>query len=230
MTSLRLTAAATLSSLVVVHGVPASAQTASGGIISATVSAAKIEDGTSASIAGSIGYRFNPIVTLGVELMIVPSLVSDLPDIPTPLSVSGLDAAVFPFPVITAGSDGGHATIFTTHLRLTIPNRSRRMSPYVTAGAGVGSVVDNLRYTIIYPPIILAAGPAGQPVVYPAPLPPRNESITRTTTDFAATFGGGIGFITGEHWSLDVDARYIGIFGERDVRIGRYGGGITFRF
>jgi hypothetical protein len=227
MTSLRLTAAAALSLLVVVHSVPASAQTASGGIVSGTVSATKIEDGTSASIAGSIGYRFNPIVTLGVELMVVPSLVSDIPDIPTPLGAS-FDAVVFPLPVITAGRDRGHATIFTTHLRLTIPTRSRRMSPYVTAGAGVGSVVDHLRYTITYPPIILA-GQGGPPVVSSTTLAPFSE-ITRTTTDFAATFGGGVSFITGDQWSLDADARYIEIFGERDVRIGRYGGSISFRF
>jgi len=115
MTSLRVTAAAMLSLLAVVHSAPASAQTTNGGFASATVSAVSIEDGASA---------------------------------------------------------------------------------------------------VIFPPI----------------LTPRTESIPRTTTDFAATFGGGGSFLAGDHWSFDVDARYIGVFGERDAQIGRYGGGITYRF
>jgi hypothetical protein len=233
MTSWRFTAAA-LSWLAVGHSAPVSAQTPNGGIASATVSATRIEDGTSASIAGAIGYRFNPIVALGLELMAVPSLTPDSPEIATPLSALAFDGVafpspgVFPSPVIAVGSDGGHATIFTTHLRLTIPTRSRRLSPYLIAGAGVGTVTDKLRYTISYPPILLTL--SGQPLVYPTIFPPRSESIARTTTDFAATFGGGISFLTSDHWSLDVDARYIGIFSNRDVRIGRYGGGIMYRF
>jgi len=152
MTSLRATAVAALTSLVVVHSAPASAQSSNGGIASATVSAMSIEDGTSASI----------------------------------------DGVSFPSPAIRVGSDGGHATIFTTNLRLTIPTRSRRISPYLVGGAGVGTVTENLQYTITYPPITFT-GVAGSPVIFPPPFPLRTESITRTTTDFAATFGGGVG-------------------------------------
>jgi len=228
MTSLRVIAAAMLL-LAAVHSAPASAQTSNGGIASATVSAVSIEDGASASIAGAIGYRFNPVVALGVELMLVPRLTPDVHQIPIPLGTFEFDGISFPSPAITTGDDGGHATIFTTNLRLTIPTRSRRLSPYLIGGAGVGTVTDNLRYTFIYPAFILT-GPAAQPVIFP-PLPlPRTESIARTTTDFAATFGGGVSFLTSDHWSFDVDARYIGIFGTRDAQIGRYGGGITYRF
>jgi hypothetical protein len=224
------TAFAVAAALSVLVAAPVSAQTNSGGIASAAVSAMSIEDGTRASIAGAIGYRFNPIVSLGVELTVVPSLTPDIPEFPTPLSaLSYVDGISFPTPVITIESDGGHASIFTANLRLTIPTRSRRISPYLIAGAGVGTVTDKLRYTIVYPPIRLTA-PAGATVIFPAPFPPQTESITNTTTDFAAAFGGGVGFLANDHWSFDVDARYIGIFGWRDLRIGRYGGGITYRF
>jgi len=230
MTSFRVTAAAILSLLAVVHSEPASAQTPNGGIASAAVSAVSIEDGVSASISGAIGYRFNPVVALGVELMFVPRLTPDARQTPIPLGAFGFEGISFPSPAITTGNEaGGHATIFTTNLRLTIPTRSRRLSPYLIGGGGVGTVTDNLHYTFIYPAVVLT-GPAAQPVIFPPILPPRTESITRTTTDFAATFGGGVSFLTSDHWSFDVDARYIGIFGERDAQIGRYGGGITYRF
>ena len=219
-----------LSLLAAVHSAPASAQATNGGIASATVSAVSIEDGASASIAGAIGYRFNPVVSLGVELMFVPRLTPDVPGIPIPLGTFEFEGISFPSPAITAGNEaGGHATIFTTNLRLTIPTRSRRLSPYLIGGAGVGTVTDNLQYTFIYPPFILT-GAAVQPVIFPPILPPRAESITRTTTDFVATFGGGVSFLTNDHWSFDADARYITIFGGRDAQIGRYGGGITYRF
>src|SRR6476659_2947922 len=113
MRSLRLTTTAALSSLVVAHSAVAFAQTTAGGIASATVSAVRIEDGTSASIAGALGYRFNSIVSLGVELMAVPNLTPELPDIPTPLGALGFESVVFPAPTVKVDSDGGHATIFT---------------------------------------------------------------------------------------------------------------------
>jgi hypothetical protein len=42
--------------------------------------------------------------------------------------------------------------------------------------------------------------------------------------------GGGVSFLTNDRWSFDVDARYVGIFGQRDAQIGRFGGGVTYRF
>src|SRR6185503_6331145 len=82
MTSSRVTVVAALSLLAAIHSAPASAQPGYGGIASATVSAMTIEDGTSASIAGAIGYRFNPIVTLGVELMFVPRVTPETRAVP----------------------------------------------------------------------------------------------------------------------------------------------------
>ena len=61
-------------------------------------------------------------------------------------------------------------------------------------------------------------------------LTPRTEPLTLRSRDFAVVMGGGIGFGLGDRWSLDVDARYIGILGDRDDQIGRIGGGVTYRF
>ena len=44
------------------------------------------------------------------------------------------------------------------------------------------------------------------------------------------TLGGGVGVLVSDRWSMDADARYIGVAGERDIHTGRYGAGITFRF
>src|SRR5688572_30749421 len=80
MASFRMTAVVALSVLAVA---PASAQTGAGGLASVTVSALTIEHDTNVSIAASIGYRFNPIAALGIELTFVPSFKPRVPDFPT---------------------------------------------------------------------------------------------------------------------------------------------------
>jgi hypothetical protein len=56
------------------------------------------------------------------------------------------------------------------------------------------------------------------------------QPITWTTTEFVGTLGGGITVLTRPHWSMDIDARYVGFFGNRERHPGRYGGGVTYRF
>jgi hypothetical protein len=222
---MRVTAAAVLGLLL---AAPASAQTNAGGIASANVSAVQIGEGTSASIAATIGYRFTPIVSVGIELMFVPRIKPDIPDVVTPLEGMAFEGVLFPSPAITVDNEHGHATIFMTNVRLTIPTRSRRLSPYLIGGAGVGSVTDKFEYTISYPPPIFFAGaPAG---IVTSLIPIRRQTISRTSADFATTLGGGVGFAAGRKWSLDVEARYLGILGARNVETGRFGGGMTYRF
>jgi hypothetical protein len=226
MSSTRVLAGAA-SALLVAASV--SAQTSSGGIASAHVAAVKIGEETSASIAASVGYRFTPVVAVSAELMFVPSVKLENRDIVTPLESVAFENVLFPSPIVTADDASGHATIFITDVRLTIPTRSRRVSPYLSGGAGVGTVTDKFQYTISYPPPIFLAG-TGVPAGLVTIIPTRRETVSRTTTDFAATLGGGVSFATGRNWSVDVEARYLGIFGPRDIRTGRYGGGITYRF
>ena len=42
--------------------------------------------------------------------------------------------------------------------------------------------------------------------------------------------GGGVSLRATDRWWFDVDARYFGVLGDRDLQVGRYGGGVTFRF
>jgi hypothetical protein len=227
MASFRMTAVAALSVLIVA---PVSAQPGAGGLASVTASALTIEHDTTASIAASIGYRLNPIAAIGIELTFVPSFRPQLPDFPTILNqgvslAGGVSPLIFPPPEFNIEAREGRATIFTGNLRLTIPTGSPRLSPYLVGGAGVGNVRDELGYTIRYPPILRPAVVTGIVV-----FPPITETIRRTTTDFAMTFGGGVSVLVSDGWSIDGDVRYLGVTGGRDIHSGRYGAGITFRF
>ena len=209
----------------------ASAQTGQSAFAGVVVSATTIEDGVSPSITGGIGYQLNSIIGLGFELTFVPRLRPGVPDDPDDRYVQPVFASIggfpYPSPIVTYGPDEGHATIFTTNVRLTIPTRSRRLSPYLVGGAGVGNVRDTIEFSVTYPPILLPA--FERIVLVPEPAPFR-ESLSVVTTAFAATLGGGLSILTSDHWSIDVDARYVAIFGNRDLQIGRYGAGITYRF
>ena len=206
----------------------ASAQTRQSAFANVAVSAMSIEDGVSPSVTGGIGYQLNSIIGLGFELTFVPQFSPEVPDDryvqPVFANIGGFP---YPSPIVTYGPDEGHATIFTTNVRLTIPTRSRRLSPYLVGGAGVGNVRDTIEFSVTYPPILLPA--FERIVVVPEPAPFR-ESFSIVTTGFAATLGGGLSILTNDHWSIDVDSRYVAIFGSRDLQIGRYGGGITYRF
>ncbi len=194
------------------------AQSGRGGFASVEGSAATIEDGTRAAFTAGIGYRVTPIVGICMELTFVPTIEAELPAV-VPLETSSVVGIPIPVPTLSFARDGGRATIFTADLRLDVPTRSSRVVPYLVGGAGVGSLTDRWRETIGYP-IAIAN------VV----IPTVTERLSRTTNGFAVTLGGGISIRVGAHLSLDGDLRYIGLLGDRDLRIGRFGGGITYRF
>ena len=220
MASFRIAVAATLSLLI---SAPVSAQSNAGGLASVAVSGMAAEEDIRAAVAVSIGYRFNPIVALTIEMTFVPSYTPDVPDFPTilggPVLAAESGLSIFPVPRINIEAEGGRATFFTGNVRLTIPTPSTRFAPYLVGGGGVGNVTDEYRYT--YGPYPLGFGLFA---------PVFTETIRRTTTDFAMTLGGGLGIRLSDRWSVDVDARYMGVAGERDINTGRYGAGITFRF
>jgi opacity protein-like surface antigen len=216
---------------------PVHAQGTQGGLASITVAAAAIEQGTSTALTAGIGYRFNSSVGLGIELTRIPRLEPDIPENEIYASTaSSLNGYIVPVPTVRYEGGGGHATIFTANLRLELPRSLHRVLPYLVGGAGVGSVTDRLRVTIAYPPtrfITLSSSGALPPASANLPtlvVPPITNSIPRTLTGFAMTFGGGGSFLVGEHFSLDGDARYVGILGSRDLNIGRVGGGVSYRF
>jgi len=196
----------------------ARAQSGRGGFASVEGSAAAIEEGTRASFTAGIGYRVTPAVGISMELTFVPTIQPELPSI-VPLTTSSVAGVPVPVPTLSFAANGGRATIFTTDLRLDVPTGSSRNVPFLVGGAGVGSVTDRWRETIGYPIAI--------PTVV---IPTSTESFSRTTNGFAVTLGGGVSVRLGRHFSLDGDLRYIGVLGDRDLRIGRFGGGMTYQF
>jgi opacity protein-like surface antigen len=214
---------------------PLAAQPEAGGFASLNVSAISIDRDTTASIAGSMGYRFNPIVAVGIELTYVPSFRAEAPDIlrildrsipsiafvDTRLPSGGVGSLIFPPPEIVVDAAEGRASVFTGIIRLSVPTRAARISPYLVGGAGAGHIRDEVRYISIPTP----SRPNGT-IVFQA----FTETFRRSTTAFAMTFGGGVSVIVADGWSIDADARYLGVAGSRDVHTGRYGGGVTFRF
>lgn len=93
-------------------------------------------------------------MTLGVEVTVVPSLKPDAPDlVRLPISLP------FVQPTITVDQSGGHATVFTTNVRLEMPGHSARLPPYVVGGGGVGVVSEHLSIDfegLTSPPALLA--------------------------------------------------------------------------
>jgi opacity protein-like surface antigen len=210
---------------------PVAAQSTQGGFAGVIVSAATIEEGTSAAVSGSVGYRFTPSVGFSLELTSVPTFdpdVSSPPSIPI-IQITTPTTVIFPPPTITYEGDGGHAIAFTANLRIDVPNR-RTFAPFVVAGAGIGSVTDRVKITTTYSPGIILAGVT--PISIPTALvrPPVVQTITRSSTDFAVTFGGGVSVFSTKHLALEIDVRYLGVLGSRDLHIGRYGAGISYRF
>jgi opacity protein-like surface antigen len=213
---------------------PVRAQSVEGGTASVIVSGTTIDGGASLGIAGAIGYRFTSTFGISVELTAVPSFNPELPAAPTPVPLGSVGGIVFPAPSYSFSGEEGHATIFTANLRLEMPTGFRRLVPYVIGGAGVGHVREEFTVAVSYPPRILTSLPGIPPTpglptttIY---LPPIALESSRASTGLAVTFGGGISRLLAEHWSLDADLRYLAVLGNRDLHIGRFGGGVSYRF
>jgi opacity protein-like surface antigen len=209
-----------------------------GAIVSATVSATSIDAGISPGITGSFAYRFTNIVGLGLEVSWVPALTPEAPTIPNLAGLGGIGSAIYPpvpiLPAISVSADGGHAVIVSSNVRLEIPTRSR-FAPYVIAGGGVGTVEEDLTLKVSAPDVIIQSAPDLAALGF-TPLPiadilrAYSQPISRSFTDVALTAGGGIDIRLSPRWAVDVDLRYTALIGSRDLHIGRYGGGISYKF
>src|SRR5438128_1933912 len=89
------------------------AQPAQGVIASGSVAAAVADRGSRLSFGGSVGYRFNPVMGLGVELTWVRSQ----------LRRERFDS---PF-LIASGQPGRDILFFTTNVHVEIPTTSKRV-------------------------------------------------------------------------------------------------------
>jgi len=201
---------------------PASAQTFtdSGVFASAAVSVSTIDKGAPVAVSGGVGYRLTRTFGFGAEVTVVPSLTPRVPRLPA-LPVSN----VFTIP-LTSEEDGGHAVVFTTNVKLEFPTASARVLPYLIGGGGVRQVRERVRTTVSFTP-----NPSPPGIVVPQLVPGPTTIVTNTdSTDLALTIGGGVSFPIRKPMSIDVEARYISLLGRRDFNVGRFGGGVTWRF
>ena len=198
---------------------PAWAQSAQGPIFTGIVGAMVADAETNVSLSASAGYRFNSVMGLGVEFTFVPTLQSERP--------FAIASNPYGLPSLRFGGPDGHATIFTTNLRLEMPTASTRVVPFAVAGGGVANLRE--RYELSYPfPSPFLFSEIDDLGLLP-PLP-RTQALDRSTVAMALTLGGGVSVLAGEHLSIDLDLRYLRLLGETDRNVGRFGGGVSYRF
>ncbi|HEY7170702.1 MAG TPA: outer membrane beta-barrel protein [Vicinamibacterales bacterium] len=210
-----------------------SAGAADGALASANVAATSIGDGLSTGVTGAFAYQFTNVVGFGVEVMWVPTLTPKVPQIPDIVPVgASISPYVYPTTSIRISPDGGRAVIVTSNVRLQIPTTSSRVVPYVIAGGGAGTVRQDVSISISFPGIQL---PADNPLPALGSLveslrSASTSSISTSSTNLALTLGGGINVYTTDRLAIDVDLRYLSLLGDRDVHVGRFGAGITYKF
>lgn len=190
--------------------VPAIAR-AQGALVSGSVAAAVSDGTTSPAFGGGVAWRLNRALGIGVELTHLPSISSDFPRI---------------YYCCDDGTEA-RATVFTTNVRLEIPTTSTRIVPFVIGGGGVAGVTQS--YGVVYAQLARALGlnAVGLNMV---PIMPGPSTIESTTTNMALTLGGGASFLLTDHVAIDADIRVLHIMGDESRNIGRFGGGVSYRF
>ena len=216
MTATRIFFAALASAMA---AAPISAAAGQGATIEGIVAATTIESRTEASVAGGIGYRVNHFVGFGVEVTSVPVLKPDAATLRSATIIDAFGSAVVlnsaPSPTVSAGD--GRATVFTTNVRIELPPIATRFLPYVVGGGGIANIKDNFTVTLPVPV-------PGIPVVI------QPQAITQSSTSVALTMGGGASILMTGHVAVDVDLRYLRLIESRDLNVGRFGIGLSYRF
>ena len=194
-------------------------QSEAGAIGSGSLAAAVVDAGAHVSVAGSLGYRFNRVVGLGVEVTWIPTLKPALPgNVPSP------------YAGIVYSAPSGDALFFTTNVRIEIPTTSRRVIPFAIGGGGVASTTQ--RYTVTISPLlpVIPVGLVTSPTIVPPTILPIQSRPVSTSTGLALTLGGGVSLLATDHLSIDVDLRSLYIRGNASGAIGRFGVGASYRF
>ena len=205
----------------------AAADAGQGAIASGVVAATSIESSTKASFSGAVGYRFNRVMGLEVEVTSVPTLRPDVAGLDQPTILLSTDSTFTGIPTSVSTSflsaTGGRVTVFTTNVRVEIPTTTARVIPYAVGGGGVANVKERFTFTVPTPRVLGGIAIPAIPIIRPQP-------VRRSSTDLALTLGGGISVLAGDHVSVDVDLRYLRLIGDRDVNVGRFGVGASYRF
>jgi opacity protein-like surface antigen len=198
---------------------PISATAGQGTIIDGVVAAAAIESRTEIAIAGGIGYRVNRFVGFGVEVTSMPVLKPDAATLRSATIIDSLGPAAVLNSAAgpTASASDGRAIVFTTNVRIELPPIATRFLPYVVGGGGIANIKDNFTVTLPVPV-------PGIPVVI------QPQGVTQSSTNLALTAGGGASILMTGHVSVDVDVRYLRLIASRDLNVGRFGIGFSYRF
>lgn len=179
----------------------AGGQTLAGPIASVSFSA---DPDTRWSVAGSLGYRFNRKMALGVELT-WNSLKYSLPS----------DTSS-PYVTVSYTNPSRDVVSFTTNVKIELPTRSR-ITPYAVAGGGISS--DTTRYTST---IAFRTSTANA-----SPVETRPETVT--SSYLTLVLGGGASVVVNKRLSIDLDLRGFYLRGA-DFALGRVGVGASYRF
>jgi opacity protein-like surface antigen len=115
-------------------------------------------------------------------------------------------------------------------VRLEIPTTTRRVVPYAVAGGGVASLKESfvVTYRILRPALTIPE--LVIPDVIGPILPPMPQPVSYASIAMALTLGGGISVLATDRFSIDADLRYLGLSGDSDRHLGRFGVGVSYRF
>ena len=220
MTSLRKSAPALL--VLLLWAWPHVAHAQSGAIVNGAVGAFVSDNATDLEISGGIGYRFNRAIGFGIEFTHVPNL-----DTNGQYAFSTLRICCG----VTGGPHAdGHATVFTTNVRVEVPTTMRRVLPFVVGGGGIASVTE--KFPIIYYATPLASQLTGMGIAAPVPdiLPGPQQLVSNTTLAMALTLGGGASILLTDHLAVDGDLRVLKLLADTGRTIGRFQVGASYRF
>jgi opacity protein-like surface antigen len=183
----------------------ADAQTLPGPIASVSFSA---DPDIRWSVAGSLGYKFNRMMTLGIELTWNSLKYAPADD-------------VSPYATVTFTNPGRDVVSFTTNARIEIPTRSR-ITPYGVVGGGISS--DRTRYSLSIAYTAPTAGSSASPRIETRP-----ETVA-SSTYMTFVLGGGAGVAIKKRLSIDLDVRGFYFRGYSDFGLARIAAGATVRF
>jgi opacity protein-like surface antigen len=197
---------------------PDTAYAQSGAIVNGAIGAAVVNDATNLEVSGGIGYRFNRAIGFGIEFTHLPGL-----DPKGQYAFSTLRICCG----VGDQTAEGHATIFTTNVRVEVPTTMRRVLPFVVGGGGIASVTE--KSSVIYYAVPLDALPAGPAIPTPI-LPGPQQFFSTTTLAMALTLGGGASILLTDHLAIDGDLRVLKLLADTGRTVGRFQAGASYRF
>ena len=202
---------------------PSVAQAQAGAVLNGAVGVASADGESDLEVSGGIGYRFNRAIAFGIEFTHIPSLQPQ--GAFYPLAAAARICCGF----VDGGFDG-HATVFTTNVKIEVPTTLRRVIPFVVGGGGVASVTEE--YPVYYLSALpLASELSSLGLSIPTPnILPAQQNFSTTTLAMALTLGGGVSILATSHLAVDADLRVLKLLADNGRTIGRFQVGASYRF